>query len=297
MKNPCFHDRPAPGCRLIRDLSLDPAGEGAYTGTTRSGRAAPGRSFGGALVAQALLAAGATAPAGLSPGSVHAYFVTPGDSTRPVRYTVTALGEGQSWALRQVTADQDGTVRLSAQASFRRFRTTAGSEHQRPAPDGALEEPPEPGPGGDGCGCVAGYGFHIPGCGTDSREAESKADSGSAPGAHRATWLRARHDLGELPAWHAALLAYASDIGSIGVVDLPHAAEPGIRRAASVDHAVWFHRPFRFDDWLWYGQRSPVLTGGRGLFEGGFYDGGGRLVASVTQEVAIRRIVRTSDGA
>lgn len=295
MKNPCAHEHAEPGCRLIRDLRPVPDGEAAFTGTPRSGRASPGRTFGGALVAQALLAAGATAPDGLAPGSVHAYFVTPGDATRPVRYTVTILGEGQSWALRQVTAHQDGTVRLAAQASFRRFRTSPGSEHQDPAPAGALEEPPMPSAADEDCGCLAGYGFHVPGCGLDSREVPSSEHLRSR--AARATWLRSRHDLGEMPLWHAALLAYASDIGSIGVVDRPHGAEPGTRRAASVDHAVWFHRPFRFDDWLWYSQRSPVLTGGRGMFEGAFYDGGGRMIASVAQEVAIRRIVRTERGA
>lgn len=290
MKNPCSHCEDEPGCRLIRDLRIVPDGEAAFTGTPRSGRASPGRSFGGALVAQALLAAGATVPGaivpgGLAPGSLHAYFVTPGDATRPMRYTVANLGDGRSWALRQVTAAQDGTVRLAVHTAFRRFRTSPGSEHQDPAPSGALEEPPKPSAPDDGCGCLAEYGFHVPGCGLDITEVPHD-------GAHRATWLRSRHDLGELPLWHAAVVAYASDIGSIGVVDRPHAGEPGTRRAASVDHAVWFHRPFRFEDWLFYDQRSPVLTGGRGLFEGAFYDGAGHLVASVAQEVAYRRVTR-----
>jgi acyl-CoA thioesterase-2 len=123
----------------------------------------------------------------------------------------------------------------------------------------------------------------------DAPEPE-RPEPGTAPGAHRATWMRVQHDLDELPLWHAALLAYASDIGTLRVVDRPHKGEPGTRRAASVDHAMWFHREFRFDDWLWYGQRSPVLTGGRGMFEGSFYDGAGRLVASCAQEVALRRV-------
>jgi acyl-CoA thioesterase-2 len=102
----------------------------------------------------------------------------------------------------------------------------------------------------------------------------------------------AGHDLGESPLWHAALLAYMSDIGTLSVVDQPHQDEPGVRRAASVDHSVWFHRPFRADDWHWYWQRSPVLTGGRGTFEGSFYGTTGQLVASVAQEASLRRVVR-----
>lgn len=266
----------------------------------RGGRAAPRRSFGGGLVAQALLAAGATVPDGQAPGSLHAYFVTPGDASRPVRYTVAAVGEGLSWALRQVTADQDGTARLVMHAAFRRFSAFPGSEHQRPAPAGPLSGPPRRANGvgdraandGGGCGCPGE--IHLPACGLDLYDAPEpeRPEPGTAPGAHRALWMRTGHELGESPLWHAALLAYASDIGTIGVVDRPHADEPGTRRAASVDHAMWFHRPFRFDDWLWYGQDSPVYTGGRGTLQGSFYDAGGRLVASCAQEVSIRRITR-----
>jgi acyl-CoA thioesterase II len=212
------------------------------------------------------------------------------------------VGEGQSWALRQVTADQDGTVRLAAHASFRRFGATAGSEHQRAVPAlGTSPAADRPGGGAaDGGGdpaCTCAAGRAIPPCGLDIEPAAAPEviEPGAAPGAHRATWLRARHGLGELPLWHAALLTYASDLGTLTTVDQPHVGEPGTRRAASVDHAVWFHRPFRFDDWLWYGQRSPVLTGGRGMFEGSFYDDGGQLVASCAQEVSLRRITRPPD--
>jgi acyl-CoA thioesterase-2 len=304
MKDPCAHGEPASGCCLVRQLRLTRTGDRTFTGMTRGGRSATGRSFGGGLAAQALLAAGATVPDGQAPGSLHAYFVTPGDASRPVRYTVTTVGEGQSWALRQVTADQDGTVRLAMHTSFRRFGATSGSEHQRATP--ALGTPPtagrEPGDrapqdgGGDqACTCKAGRA--TPPCGLDVEPAAAPEaiEPSAAPGAHRATWLRARHGLGELPLWHAVLLTYASDLGTLMTVDQPHVGEPGTRRAASVDHAVWFHRPFRFDDWLWYGQRSPVLTGGRGMFEGSFYGDSGHLVASCAQEVSLRRVTRPRD--
>lgn len=274
---------------------------------TRSGRSSLGRTFGGSLIAQALLAAGATVPARAAvpdgaavpdswgPGSLHAYFVSPGDSSRPMRYTVAALADGPASALRQVTADQDGTVRMAMLTSFRRFRPGHGQEHQRPAPDVALGEPPAY---GDEPGCTCTGGTHIPPCGLSLHDAPEPeiTEPGMAPGAHRATWVRVRHELSEPAAggaalWHSALLAYQSDIGTLGVVDKPHRDEPGQRRAASVDHAMWFHRPCRADGWLWYWQRSPVFTGGRGTFEGSFYDTAGRLVASCVQETAIRRTV------
>jgi acyl-CoA thioesterase-2 len=289
MNDPCTHGEPAPGCCLIRQLRLTQVDDGAFTGMTRGGRSAPRRSFGGGMVAQALLAAGATVPDGQAPGSLHAYFVTPGDTERPMRYTVSVVGEGQSWALRQVTADQGGTVRLAMHASFRRFGVGQGGEHQRAAPAGLGAAPPS-GPSDRLCVCADGVAD--PRCGLDIEPAgqPESVEPGAAPGAHRATWLRARHEVGELPLWHAALLTYASDIGTLTTVDLPHAGEPGTRRAASVDHALWFHRAFRTDDWLWYGQRSPVYMGGRGTCEGSFYDPAGRLVVSCAQEVSIRRI-------
>jgi acyl-CoA thioesterase-2 len=269
----------------------------------RSGRSSPGRSYGGGIVAQALLAAGETVPGSQAPGSLHAYFVTAGDATRPLRYTVSDVGEGPSWALRQVTADQDGTVRLTMTASFRRFYTGQAPSHQRPAPSGALTRPPALTWEDAACDCpdgrVSSGTPHIPPCGILLADAPGQAtpgqdrpEPGSAPGAHRATWMCAGHDLGESPLWHAALLAYMSDMGTLSVVDQPHQDEPGVRRAASVDHSVWFHRPFRADDWHWYWQRSPVLTGGRGTFEGSFYGTTGQLVASVAQEASLRRVVR-----
>jgi acyl-CoA thioesterase-2 len=318
----CTHGEPAPGCGLLRDLRLTHAGQRQYTGMTRSGRSSPGRSYGGGIVAQALLAAGETVPGSQAPGSLHAYFVTAGDATRPLRYTVSDIGEGPSWALRQVTADQDGTVRLTMTASFRRFYGEQGSSHQRPAPSGALTEPPALTWADASCDCPddrLGAGTpHIPPCGILLAGAPEQAlpgqdgpgqygpgqhhrgpdhlgpdrpETGSAPGAHRATWMCVGHDLGESPLWHAALLAYMSDMGTLSVVDQPHASEPGVRRAASVDHSIWFHRPFRADDWHWYGQRSPILTGGRGTFEGSFYNTAGQLVASVAQEASLRRVL------
>ena len=89
------------------------------------------------------------------------------------------------------------------------------------------------------------------------------------------------------------MLGYVSDIATNRTVDRPHRHEPGRRLAASVDHALWFHRPFRADEWLWHGQRSPVYANGRGICQGEFYDAAGHLVASCAQEVSLRRMPTT----
>ncbi len=296
--DPCAHAGQGPGCCLIRQLRLTQVDEGRFTGGLRGGRSDPDRAFGGGLLAQAVLAAGATAPAGQAPSSLHAYFVSAGDTGRPMRYTVGQLGAGRSSALRQVTADQDGVTRLVMLVSFRRFGDN-GAHHQRQAP--ALGSPPslaagpgigpgtspEPGPEiSSACRCDIGDLT----CGVALQAAVSEAEPGAAPGAHRASWLRLRHDLGARPLWQAAGLAYVSDLATIRTVDQPHRNAPGRRQAASVDHAVWFHRPFRVDEWLWYGQRSPVYAGGRGTCLGEFYDAEGRLVASCAQEVSLRYV-------
>ncbi len=296
--DPCAHATPEPGCCLIRQLRLERAGESEFAGRPRGGRSDPSRAFGGCLIAQALLAAGATVPDGLLPGSLHAYFVSPGVPGELVRYRVGHVRDGRSSAVRQVTAGQDGVTRLVMLTAFRASARSTGTEHQRVPP--ALGTPPPLGPA-PACGCdtgdlTCGLAVHAaPGAelgGAPEAELGGAlgAELGGAPGAHRATWLRLRHGLGDRPLWQAAVLSYMSDFATIRVVDLPHRREEGRRVAASVDHAMWFHRPFRADEWLWYGQYSPVYTGGRGMSRGDFYDPGGRLVASCAQEVALRRL-------
>jgi acyl-CoA thioesterase-2 len=282
--DPCAHADPEPGCCLISRLRLTQVGERRFTGALRGGRAYPGRAFGGCLIAQAVLAGGATVPAGHAPGSLHAYYVSPGDVARPVRYTVEPLGGGRSSALCQVTADQDGQTRLVLLASFRRFADT-GAQHQRTPPVTGSPPAKDAGPP---CRCDTHDGDLT--CGLALHAAASQPEPGAAPGAHRASWMRVRHDLGACAHWHAAMLGYMSDMAPIRTVDQPHRHEPGKRLAASADHALWFHRPFRADEWLWYGQRSPVYVAGRGICQGEFYDLAGHLVASFAQEVSLRRV-------
>jgi acyl-CoA thioesterase II len=278
----CVHAGPGPGRRLIHQLRLTQVDADRFTGTLRGGRSQPTRAFGGCLIAQALLAAGATVPAGQTPGSLHAYFVSPGDASRPMQYTVGQLGGGRASTLCQVTADQDGVTRLVMLASFRRFSGGVGADHQRTAP--VQGPPPE-----DDDGSVASELGEMA-SGLSLHTAVAAPEPGAAAGASRATWVRLRHRLDDAPLWHAAVLGYISDIGMVRTVDQPHRHESGRRLAASVDHAMWFHRPFRADEWLWYAQRSPVYVGGRGTSQGEFYDTAGHLVASCAQEVALRRV-------
>jgi acyl-CoA thioesterase II len=281
--DPCAHADPGPGCRLIRQLRLTQVGADRFTGTLRGGRSQPARAFGGCLIAQALLAAGATVPAGQAPGSLHAYFVSPGDASRPMWYTVGQLGSGRASTLCQVTADQDGVTRLVMLASFRRF-SGVGADHQRTAP---VQGPP---PSADDDGPAAASELGEMASGLSLHAAAAAPEPGAAAGASRAIWVRLRHRLDDAPLWHAAVLSYISDIGMVRTVDQPHRHESGRRLAASVDHAMWFHRPFRADEWLWYAQHSPVYAGGRGTSQGEFYDTAGHLVASCAQEVALRRV-------
>jgi acyl-CoA thioesterase II len=282
--DPCTHADPEPGCCLIRQLRLTRAGESEFAGRLRGGRSDPGRAFGGCLIGQALLAAGATVPGGLLPGSLHAYFLSPGKPGEPVRYRVGRLRDGRSSAVRQVTAEQDGVTRLVMLTAFRASAESA--EHQRVSPALGMPPPAVLGPG-PACRCdtgdlTCGLAVHA--------AAPPEAEPGGAADAHRATWLRLRHGLGGRPLWQAAVLSYMSDLATIRTVDQPYRHEGGRRVAASVDHAVWFHRPFRADEWLCYWQRSPVYTGGRGMSLGEFYDPAGQLVASTAQEVALRRM-------
>ncbi len=286
--DPCSHHRPAPGCCLIRRLRLTPAGGQRFLGQLAGGRAQPGRAFGGGLIAQALLAAAGAVPDGQLPGSLHAYFASPGDVAQPVRYTAVPLGGGRSSTLVQVTADQEGTARLVVLASFR-VPGGPGTGHQRAAPQPGPPPPPE---ASAPCRCDTGDLT----CGLALHAAVPAAEPGGAPGTHRATWVRSRHSLGARPWWHAAVLGYLSDIATIRTVNQPHRHESGQRVAASADHALWFHRPFRADDWLWYAQRSPVYTGGRGICQGEFYRADGALVASCVQEVSLRRVPAAPEG-
>jgi acyl-CoA thioesterase-2 len=270
--------------KLLRRLELDPLAEDCFLGATGRGE---GRVFGGLLAAQSLVAAGRTVEEGL-PHSLHLYFVRGGRHGVPITWSVTRVRDGYSFALRQVVGEQSGLAILTATASF--TTTRSGLAHQDAMPD-----VPDP----EGLDDWEDLRVRVLGPDTvrrpDSPLEVRDCDPGDAVPrvgrpARRRLWMRPRSPLPTSdPLLHAAVLAYGSDRGLLGAAGRPHGLMWGTGLGASLDHAVWFHRPIRFDDWVLYDMASPVAAAGRGLCHGGLYARTGERIASVTQEGLIRR--------
>lgn len=250
-----------------------------------------GRTFGGQVLGQALAAAAHTAPEGRELHSMHGYFIRPGESERRMTFEVGRLHDGRTFSTRRVQAYQHGEVLMSLIASFQ--TPGDGLEHQD-VYDVASVPPPEGLPavwekyGHLADGGRASWVLNRP---FDFRYVEDDIllNVAETSGEQR-VWLRSRDSLGDSAALHSAALAFASDYLLVEPVLRRHGvpwATPGLR-SISLDHAMWFHRPFRTDDWLLYVLDTPVATGGRGLTHGRFYDREGALVASVSQESIVR---------
>ena len=250
-----------------------------------------GRAFGGQVLGQALVAAGLTAPAGREIHSMHGYFVRPGDSFTPMTFEIARLHDGRSFSTRRAQAYQDGNVLMSLIASYQEHDD--GLEHQDGLDVAALKQPEELPSVWEKYGHLTGdrRDSWVLGRPFDFRHVEGDLlmEAGERT-SHQHVWLRSREPLeGDQPL-HAAALAFASDYLLLEPVARRHGipwATPGMR-AASLDHSMWFHRPFRVDEWLLYELESPTAQGGRGLAHGRFYDRSGALVASVSQESMIR---------
>ena len=257
-----------------------------------------GRAFGGQVLGQALVAAGLTAPEGREIHSMHGYFVRPGESTLQMTFEAARLHDGRSFSTRRVQAYQNGSVLMSLIASFQ--EPDDGVEHQQPFDTAAIAQPEDLPTVWDKYGHLAGGGraswmLNRP---FDFRHVESDVILRVAERTNRQlVWLRSRDALEGGQLLHSAALAFASDYLLLEPVARRHGipwATPGLR-AASLDHAMWFHRPFRVADWLLYELESPTAQGGRGLAHGRFYDRSGSLVASVSQESMIRLPEEGSD--
>ncbi|MET9878731.1 acyl-CoA thioesterase II [Actinacidiphila glaucinigra] len=270
-------------------LTLERLEENVYRGFCHAGM--PLRAFGGQVAAQSLIAAGSTLPAAEPPApdllvhSLHGYFIRPGRTDRPIVYEVDRTRDGRSFATRRVVAIQDGEAIFSLSASF--HRPEDGDEHQADAPEA-------PGPEGLPELWEAGR----PGRGVSVFEAVLESRCVGDPvkglpsigqGPRQQLWVRTRDALPGGPLLHACALTYISDIRLLATAGLPYADHPGQRQAASLDHAVWFHRPFRADEWLLFAMESPTYASSRGLARGQFFTRDGRLVASVVQEGLYRR--------
>ena len=252
------------------------------------------RVFGGQVAAQALVAASRTVEERVEIHSMHSYFLRPGDTSVPIIYDVERLREGRSFATRRVVARQHGRPIFYLTVSFQRHEE--GFEHQDAMPDVL---PPEQG---------LDLREIFRGRGVGGRPVEWEKEwaaldvrhvgmSGQGlpddPGrpAQARLWIRVNGALADDPAQHLAAFTYASDMTLLGSTLVPHGVHvgsPGLQ-AASLDHTVWFHRPFRADEWWLYDQWSPSASGGRGLSLGRVFTQDGTLVATVAQEGLIRQ--------
>ncbi|WP_234050912.1 MULTISPECIES: acyl-CoA thioesterase II [unclassified Xanthobacter] len=260
----------------------------------RSGNPGGGRVFGGQVVAQALVAARRTVDAPRVTHSLHGYFLLGGDPTVPIIYEVDRIRDGRSFTTRRVVAIQHGKAIFSMAVSFELEED--GLEHQSTMPDVPMPEnlPPdevwrarlvERFPEAARRDWMAIKPLEIRPISTDP------AYIGSL-GVRPSLWVRARTALPDDLPTHQAVLAFASDFSLLQAALLPHGKSVFDRdlQVASLDHALWFHRPFRADEWLLYSQESPAAFGSRGFCRGEFFTRDGILVASATQEGLMRRV-------
>ena len=249
-----------------------------------------GRVFGGQVLAQSLVAAARTTPAERSAHSMHAYFLRPGDPETPITFTVERLRDGRSFSARRVQASQHGDPILSMITSFQ--VPDDGLDHGQPMPD--VPDPEDLPTTADLIGHVDDpvaqhWARERP---VDVRHVEG-AIFLSARGERtdaQAVWMRAVGALPDDDALHRAVMAYASDYTMLEPVLRRHGvawAHPGLK-AASLDHAMWWHRPARADEWLLFVQSSPSASGARGLGQGLLFSRAGALVATVAQEGMVR---------
>jgi acyl-CoA thioesterase-2 len=237
------------------------------------------RTFGGHVAAQALVAATRTVGADVAVHSLHGYFLRPGDPTAATEYLVDRVRDGRSFATRRVTGVQRGTAIFTMAASFQVH--DEGPDHQEPAP---VVPGPEELQDAGATDLAFQQVHHAEWPDWDLRRVTPHGDGPCAP--QQQVWLRHRPRLSDDPVLHACALAYASDMTLIGCARLPHVG--AALQMASLDHAVWFLRPFRADEWLLYDQTSPSAAAGRGLAHGRIFDRAGRLVATVVQEGLMR---------
>jgi acyl-CoA thioesterase-2 len=280
---------------LVRLLDLEPIEVDIFRGVSPS--VSLQRVFGGQVAGQALVAAGRTVPPERPVHSLHAYFLRPGDPSVPIVYLVDRLRDGRSFTSRRVVAVQHGEAIFSLSASFQKVED--GLDHQVPMP-----EAPDPetlptlteryAPFAAELGMLARIPRPI-----DLRYVEDppivRREEGQRGDPVTKVWMRADGLLPDDPLLHVCALTFASDFTLLDSVLVTH----GVAwltdvRGASLDHAMWFHRPFRADEWLLYESDSPSASGGRGLATGRIWSRDGLHVASVVQEGLVRVLRRPS---
>lgn len=276
---------------LLNLLKLEPIEENIFRGQSQD--LGFGNVYGGQVLGQALSAAYQTVPPERRAHSLHAYFLRPGDVKMPIVYNVDCIRDGKSFTTRRVVAVQKGRAIFNLAASFQ--IDESGFDHQEPAPS-------VPGPEGlpSELELVNRIAAQIPAPIREKllcrRPIEVRPVNPMNPFAPekrapvRYNWIKAIDRMPDDPAVHQYLLAYASDYGLVVTSLYPHGQsfwQPAMQ-VASLDHVMWFHRPFRMDEWLLYVMQSPNACKARGLALGRIYDRRGNLVATVGQEGLIR---------
>jgi len=280
---------------LIKLLNLETLEDNLFRGESRD---LGGKSvFGGQVIGQALTAASRTVSSSV-PHSLHAYFLRPGDMNKPIIYDVDRIRDGRSFTARRVQAIQNGLPILSMMVSFQ--QPEDGLEHQA-----AMPQVPQPEQ-------LKSMAQHVEQWLDEVPEVSERAHTSltrevaiefkpihpsnplrpSVQPPSQAFWLRAAGALPNDGLLHRSVLAYATDFYLLSTALRPHAMNwfSETTAVASIDHAIWFHREFRVDDWLLYVMDSPTAQGARGLSRGLIYDRSGRLVASVIQENLMRKL-------
>ncbi|MEF2552215.1 acyl-CoA thioesterase II [Aurantimonas sp. A2-1-M11] len=277
--------------KLLQTLDLERIEENLFRGTSPD--QSWQRVFGGQVIAQALVAAQRTVPADRFCHSLHSYFMRPGDPATPIIYDVDRIRDGGSFTTRRVVAIQHGHAIFSLSASFQ--KDEEGLDHQATMPD---VPGPDEVPHGEDLNqtilkrapeAVRRYWerprpIEFRPISFDHYLTQEKLEP------VQRVWVRCPGEIGDDRALNAAVLAYLSDMTLLDTSLFAHGLSVFDKRiqAASLDHAMWFHRPMRVSDWLLYAQDSPSSSGARGLTRGSLYSADGILTASVAQEGLIR---------
>ncbi|HEX2419134.1 MAG TPA: acyl-CoA thioesterase II [Micromonosporaceae bacterium] len=277
---------------LLRMLNLEEIDANLYRGL--SPQVGPMRVYGGQVAGQALVAAGRTVEAERAVHSLHGYFVRPGDREHPIVYSVENVRDGRSFSVRRTVALQHGKPIFFMSASF--HRTEEGLDHATEGPD----DVPGPDEVPTMAERLARYPERLGFWARTPRPIDVRyigepgwVRRGDRPRQPRQrVWMRLDGKLPDDPLIHACALAYASDLTLLDAVLSVHGEVwgPGGVVGASLDHALWFHRQFRADEWFLYDCTSPSASGGRGLATGRLFDVSGRHIASTVQEGLLRRV-------
>jgi acyl-CoA thioesterase-2 len=260
---------------LLDNLALEPLETNLFRGRTPAAERRS-RIYGGQVIAQALLAAYETVEDRLC-HSLHCYFIRPGDPSIPIIFEVDRARDGGSFTTRRVIAVQKGRQIFNLAASFQ--APEEGLEHQSPMPqapawsDAPVDEDDDPD--------VRPLEIRR----ADGRSGHGEAKSRSA---QQQVWIRARDPVPDDQRLQQVVLAYASDMTLLGTSLRPHGVHWDQLQSASLDHAMWFHRPINANAWHLFDQNSPSTSGGRGMNLGYLYDAGGALVATCAQEGLMR---------